>query len=61
MKFKDITNKTKADLEKILSEKREALRQFRFAGAGSKSKNVREGRTIRKNIAQILTAINKIK
>ncbi len=61
MKFKDITNKTKADLEKILSEKRESLRLFHFTGAGSKSKNVKEGKTIRKEIAQILTAMSKIK
>lgn len=59
MKFKDISNKTKADLQKMLSEKREALRQFRFAGAGAKSKNVRESRTIKKEIAKLLTALGQ--
>jgi len=57
MIFKDITTKTPADLTKMLTEKREALRAFRFGGAGAKTKNVREGRAIRKDIAQILTAL----
>jgi len=58
MNFKDITTKTPADLSKMLAEKREAGRAFRFGGAGAKSKNVREGRAIRKDIARILTALN---
>ncbi len=58
MKSKEITNKTQADLAKMLSEKREALRVFRFGAAGAKTKNVKEGRAIRKDIARILTAVN---
>jgi len=58
MKTKEITNKTPADLAKMLSEKREALRVFRFGAAGAKSKNVREGRVIRKDIARIMTILN---
>lgn len=58
MNMKDITNKTPADLSKMLSEKREALRVFRFGAAGAKTKNVKEGRVIRKEIAQILTVLN---
>ncbi len=58
MKTKDITTKTSADLTKMLSEKREALRVFRFGGAGAKAKNVREGRAIRKDIARIMTSLN---
>ncbi|MEA2714992.1 MAG: large subunit ribosomal protein [Candidatus Parcubacteria bacterium] len=57
MKMKEITTKTFADLDKLLSEKREALRVFRFGAAGAKSKNVKEGATIRKDIARIMTAI----
>ena len=56
--MKDITTKTPADLAKMLSEKREALRAFRFGSAGAKSKNVKEGRTIRKDIARIMTSLN---
>jgi len=58
MQFKEITTKTQADLNKLLTEKREALRAFRFGGAGAKTKNVREGRAIRKDIAKILTALH---
>jgi ribosomal protein L29 len=58
MKTKDITNKTVADLNKLLSDKREALRVFRFGAAGAKSKNVKEGRAIRKDIARIMTALS---
>ena len=58
MKIKEITNKTLADLNRLLSEKREALRIFRFGGAGSKTKNVKEGYAIRKDIARIMTVIS---
>ena len=61
MKIKDITNKTATDLNKLLSEKREALRVFRFGSAGGKSKNVKEGRTTRKDIARILTVMKNKK
>ena len=57
MKMKEITNKTTADLSKLISEKREALRVFRFGGAGAKTKNVKEGRAIKKDIARIMTAL----
>ena len=61
MKNKDITTKTPADLSKLLSEKRESLRVFRFGAAGAKSNNVKEGRGIRKDIARIMTALNSKK
>ena len=59
MKIKDVTNKTGADLQQLLAAKREALRVFRFGAAGAKSKNVKEGRLIRKDIAQILTVLSQ--
>lgn len=46
------------NLQAQLTEKREALRVFRFGGAGSRSRNVREGRNLRKEIARILTELN---
>lgn len=61
MNAKEIALKTPADLIKLLSEKNEALRVFRFGAAGAKSKNVREGRAIRKEIARILTVLNSRK
>jgi ribosomal protein L29 len=61
MKIKDISNKTAADLNKMVAEKREALRVFRFGASGSKTKNVKQGREIRKDIARILTVLNTTK
>lgn len=58
MKMKDITNKTKADLAKLIIEKQEELRVFHFGSAGAKSKNVKTGRTIRKDIARMMTTLN---
>lgn len=58
LKMNELKSKTPADLAKLVAEKREALRAFRFGGAGAKTKNVKEGRAIRKDIARILTAYN---
>jgi ribosomal protein L29 len=58
LKMKDITTKTKADLAKMVGEKREAIRAFRFGGAGAKTKNVKEARTLRKDIARLMTVMN---
>ena len=54
----DFKKKSAKDLEKLLKEKREALREFRFASAGSRVRNVRDGRNVRKEIAQILTELH---
>ena len=58
MKKIDTKTKTDADMGKMLADKREALRVFRFGAAGAKTKNVKEGRAIRKDIARILTSMN---
>ncbi len=47
------------DLKKQIVDNRAALRVFRFGGAGSRTRNVREGRNLRKNIARVLTEIRK--
>jgi ribosomal protein L29 len=60
MKFKEISNKTKTDLIKMVAEKKEELRQFRFGGAGAKTKNTKHGNVIKKDIARIMTAMNKL-
>lgn len=51
--------KSEADLAKEFGEKRIQLRDIRFAGSGSKSKNVKEQKNIKKEIARILTALNE--
>ncbi len=48
-------NKTREDLQKMLTEKQIALRTFRFGLSGGKVKNVKEGRELKKEIARILT------
>ena len=54
----ELKDKTVGELAKELADKREALRVFRFEMSGSKIKNVKTGRVIRKDIARILTAVN---
>ena len=46
-----------AEMQKNVADKREALRIFRFESQGSRARNVREGRTLRKEIAQMLTEL----
>jgi ribosomal protein L29 len=53
----DLKKQDVAELKKALSDKREGLRAFRFGAEGSRSRNVREGRTLRKEIAQIMTEL----
>jgi ribosomal protein L29 len=57
MKIKEIKSKTVSDLTKMLSEKRETLRLFRFGTSGAKTKNVKEGRELKKDIARIMTVL----
>ena len=52
-------NKTEKDLIKELFEKRRSLRDFRFGIAGSKARNVREGRGLKRGIARVLTELRK--
>jgi ribosomal protein L29 len=58
MNMKDILKNDKAGMKKLLAEKASALQQFRFNMQGSKIKNVREGRELKRDIARINTAIN---
>lgn len=58
MKAKEIKNKQDDELKKLLLDRQKALRLFRFGVAGSKAKNVKEGRTLRKDIARILTEVS---
>lgn len=59
--MKELKDKKIEDLKKMVAEKREALRSFRFGISGSKVKNVKEGRNIKKETARILTEINSRK
>jgi ribosomal protein L29 len=47
------------ELKKELVDLEENMRVLRFKAQGSKSKNVKESVTLRKQVARILTEINK--
>jgi len=57
MKIKELRQKSKNGLQRLLRENREKLRQMRFDLASGKVKNVREIRQIKKEIARILTIL----
>lgn len=59
MKAVELTQKSKEELQKMLQEQKEKLRQLKFDLAAGKVKNIREIRMIRKDIARILTKVNK--
>jgi ribosomal protein L29 len=59
--FTKLAGKSQKDLLKLLTEKRDALQSFRLGNTRSKTKNVKEGRTTRKEIAQIMTIIDSAK
>jgi len=61
MKKTNYIGKTGPELQKSLTDKRVVLRDFRFGVAGSRTKNVKEGKMARKDIARIMTELNKHK
>ena len=59
MKKIDFKTKSEVELKKALSEKRDSLTKFKFGISGSRTKNVKEGRNTRRDIARILTFLKK--
>lgn len=59
MKNSEISKLNGAEITKELGSVREKLREFRVGMAGSRVKNVREGRVLRRTIARLLTAARK--
>lgn len=57
--MKDFIKKTEKELHALLTEKKLSLRAFRFGIAGSNVKNVKEGRGLKKEIAQINTLLTQ--
>ncbi len=57
----ELTTWSVTDLQKEIAAKREALRAFRFGEAGTRTRNVKEGKTLRKEIARLLTEMNSRK
>lgn len=57
MKIKELRQKSEAELQNLLDKSRDRLIQFKFNVSLGKEKNVKEARTLRKDIARILTVI----
>lgn len=55
-KMSDVQKKSDRELSDFIKEKRENMRQERFANAGSKGRNVKSIRTARRDVARALTA-----
>jgi len=57
--MKEFSNKTEAELQDLLKQKHSLLEKFRGGVFAGREKNVREGRSIRKDIARILTEFSR--
>lgn len=56
--MKELKNKTLEELRKMVAEKRESIREFRFGSAGSKAKNVKASHNFKKEVARIMTELS---
>lgn len=61
MKKKTFKGKDSKELKGLLIDKSKRLSEFRTEVVSGKTKNVKEGRGIRKDIARILTELNNVK
>ncbi len=59
MEIKELRNKSIAELQNLLSEKRDTLRAMRFKVNQRQLKKVHEIKLVKKEIARILTFINQ--
>jgi large subunit ribosomal protein L29 len=59
MKTQASRQKSEAELQQLLREKREVLRKFYFNLGSGKMKNTKEARQLRRDIARILTIIKQ--
>ncbi|MFZ2193620.1 MAG: 50S ribosomal protein L29 [Candidatus Moraniibacteriota bacterium] len=59
MKIKELRDKNVAELTKLLAEKAENIRKFRFELAAKQVKGVRRIRTEKRAVARIITLIRE--
>ena len=59
MKKTDYKGKNMKDLHKALADKRTDLRNLRFGAAGSKNRDTKVNKTTKKDIARIMTELNR--
>ena len=60
-KKENLKGMKKAELLKKLASLQEEVRVIRFKAEGSKSKNIKESATLRKEIARVMTELNNKK
>lgn len=61
MDFKELKQKSAVELQRLLQEKREQLRDRRFKVAQGQHKDVRELRELKHDIARLMTKVNDTK
>jgi len=59
MKNKDLVSKNKNELMKLIDEKKQRMEEIHFKAVSGAVKNVKELREDKKDIARILTILNK--
>ena len=59
MKNKELMQKSEAELKKMIYLNKEKMREFRFDLVSGKIKNVNQIKKTRREIARILTILNK--
>jgi ribosomal protein L29 len=59
MNIKEINLKSPAELQTLIEESRQKLEELRAKAVGGRLKNIREIRSIKKDIARALTVINR--
>lgn len=59
MKNKELVSKTKDELMKVMDDKKKRIEDIRFKSVSGAIKNVKELREDKKDIARILTIVNK--
>ncbi len=59
MQLRDLREKNLTELQRLLTEQREVLRDLRFKASQRQLKNVRELRRVKKYLAQIMTALTE--
>jgi large subunit ribosomal protein L29 len=59
MKSKELVSKTKEELAGLMDEKKKRIEEFRFKAVSGGIKNTKELREDKKDIARILTILNK--
>jgi len=57
-KKNSLKNYSAPDLQRLVADKRDELRDLRFAAGGGKNRNVKQVSTLRKTVARALTELN---